>query len=120
MSTQYLKQAVVWGMLLWLIGYLLGIVFFMVLPHALIGWVIMPIGIALTLWVLLKKISFDSLKAYLGVGIIWALVAMVFDYFFLVRVFKPVDGYYKLDVYVYYVTTFLLPLLVGLKRSAKK
>jgi hypothetical protein len=41
----------------------------------------------------------------------------VFDYFLLVKVFKPVDGYYKLDVYLYYVLTFILPLIVGWRKS---
>ena len=47
-----LKDSLGWGFLLWLVGYALGIAFFAVLPARLIGWAVMPLGIALTLWVL--------------------------------------------------------------------
>lgn len=108
-----LKDTFGWGTVLWLFGYVLGIIFFMIMPPALIGWVITPIGIALTLWILFKKINNKSFRHYLFLSISWTLIAIVLDYFLLVKVFKPTDGYYKLDVYLYYVLTFLLPLVVG-------
>ena len=43
MHRQLLRDSFGWGFILWLIGYLLGIVFFFVLPSSLIGWVILPI-----------------------------------------------------------------------------
>jgi len=45
------------------------------------------------------------------------LIAVIFDYLFLVKMFKPTDGYYKLDVYLYYILTFLLPLIVGWRKK---
>ena len=54
MVRQFTKDALGWGFVLWLIGYVLGILFFAFVPSNLIGWVIMPIGIAVTLWILLK------------------------------------------------------------------
>lgn len=86
----------------------------------MIGFVIMPIGIVVTLWVLLKKIKSKSFKYYLLLSVFWTLIAIVCDYFFLVKFLKPEDGYYKLDVYLYYVLTFLLPLFVGLRKSKIK
>lgn len=118
MNKYILKNGVGWGFLLWLVGYILGIVFFMFVPPDLLGWAIMPIGILLTLWVLFKKIKYVSLPQFLMIGIIWTFIAIVFDYVFLVLVFKPADGYYKLDVYVYYLLTFLLPLIVGWRKTA--
>jgi hypothetical protein len=91
----------------------LGIVFFFVLPHPLIGWVIMPIGTIITLWVLFKKIQGDTLKYYFILGVSWTIIAVVFDYLFIVKTLKPADGYYKPDVYLYYTLTFLIPLIVG-------
>lgn len=73
----------------------------------------MPIGTLAALWVLVKKVKGDSIKYYLLLGIAWTLIAIVFDYFLLVKAFHPADGYYKLDVYLYYALTFLLPPLVG-------
>jgi hypothetical protein len=39
-------------------------------------------------------------------------MAVALDYIFLVKLFKATD-YYKVDVYVYYVLTLLLPIVVG-------
>ncbi len=116
-SNQLVKDTLGWGFLLWLIGYVLGIILFVVVPPAMIGWIITPIGIGITLWVLLKKIKSTSLSYYLIVGIAWTYMAIILDYFLLVKVFKPADGYYKLDVYIYYALTFLLPLIVGARKS---
>lgn len=113
MNKQFIIDAFVWGFVLWLIGYVLGIVLFVAVPPAMIGWVIMPIGIIITLLVLFKKIKNKSLKYYLAIAIVWTIIAIVCDYFLLVKVFKPTDGYYKLDVYIYYASTFILPLIAG-------
>lgn len=116
MSRQFLKDAFGWGFLLWVIGYGLGIALFIVLPTAILGWVITPIGLFIMLYVLFKKISSRSFHYYLSLAVVWTVIAIVCDYFFLVRVFNP-TAYYKLDVYVYYVLMFIVPLLVGWKRS---
>jgi uncharacterized membrane protein len=116
MNRQFFKDAFGWGVILWLIGYLLGVLLFPVAPARLIGWIIMPIGIIITLWVLLKKVKRESFKNYLLLALIWTLIAIILDYFLLVKVFNPADGYYKLDVYLYYLLTFILPVIVGLRR----
>ncbi len=119
MNRQLLKDAFGWGTILWFIGYLLGIVLFMLVPISLIGWIIMPIGVLVTLLVLFKKIKSNSLQYYLLLAVVWVLIAIVFDYLLLVKILKPEDGYYKLDVYLYYLLTFTLPLLVGWSKSKK-
>jgi hypothetical protein len=118
MSKQLLKDALGWGFALWIIGYILGFIFFAIVPPSLIGWVIMPIGIAVTLWVLLKKIKGDSFIYYLIVAVAWTLIAIIFDYLFIVIMLHPVDGYYKLDVHLYYALTFILPLIIGWRKKA--
>lgn len=117
MNKRFLQDAFLWGFFLWLIGYVLGIVLFVIIPHTLIGWVIMPIGVIITLLVLLKKIKSDSIHYYVLLAVIWTLIAVVCDYFFLVKIFNPEDGYYKPDVYLYYLLTFTLPLLIGWKKT---
>ena len=116
MNRQLLKDTIGWGFLLWFFGYALGIILFMVVPPSILGWIIMPIGTAVTLWVLMKRISGNSFRYFLLLSVAWTCIAIVFDYYFLVKVFKPADGYYKLDVYIYYVLTFLLPLFVGWRK----
>lgn len=119
MNKKQLIDLLGWGFLLWLIGYALGIMLFSIVPISMIGWIITPIGVALILWVLFKKIKGNTLLYYFCLAIVWTLIAIVFDYFFLVKAFKPADGYYKLDVYLYYALTFVLPLVVGwIKRGA--
>jgi hypothetical protein len=117
MTKQLYKDAFVWGFILWLIGYTLGIMLFTVVPLSVVGWIIMPIGTIITIWVLVKKVKVDSFQYYALLAVIWTLIAVVFDYFFLVKVFKPEDGYYKLDVYLYYTLTFVLPLIVGWRKK---
>ena len=120
MNKQLLKDVLGWGVVLWVIGYILGFVFFFILPPALIGWVIMPIGIVITLWVLLKKVQSEDFGHYLLVAICWTAIAVLLDYLFIVKVLNPADGYYKLDVYLYYAFTFSMPLIVGWWKQNKR
>jgi ABC-type uncharacterized transport system permease subunit len=120
MEKQFCKDALGWGFVLWLFGYLLGMILFFVMPKDLIGWAITPFGIIITLWALLKKIHSDKFDYYLHLGIVWALIAIVLDYIFLVKMLH-VEGYYKSDVCLYYALTFILPLVAyWYKKSGKK
>lgn len=112
-SKQLIFDSLGWGLALWLFGYLLGILAFFIVQPALIGWIVMPVGIGVTLLVLYKFVRSGSLFHYLTVALTWATIAVVCDYIFIVQMIKPADGYYKLDVYIYYVLTFVLPLLAG-------
>jgi len=112
MDKNFLKETFGWGFILWLIGYTLGFVLFFLVSPNMIGWIIMPIGIFVTIGVLLKKVRNNSFGSYVLLAAIWILMAIVLDYFLLVKLLDPDDGYYKLDVYVYYTTTFLLPVIV--------
>lgn len=120
MNKQILKDTLGWGFALWLIGYVLGFILFFVVPISIMGWVIMPIGIIITLCVLLKKVKNNSFRYYLLLAVVWTLIAIVFDYFFLVKILKPTDGYYKLDVYLYYGLTFTLPLIIGWYKNSNQ
>ena len=117
MTKQLFKDAFGWGFILWFIGYLLGIMLFTVVPLSVVGWIIMPIGTIITIWVLIKKVKTNTFQYYAMMAVVWTLIAIIFDYFFLVKLFKPVDGYYKLDVYLYYTLTFVLPLIVGWRKK---
>jgi hypothetical protein len=116
LNKQFYKDALGWGTVLWLIGYALGIVLFASVPLSMIGWIILPIGTIITLWVLFRKVKSEAFQYYLLLAVSWTLIAAAFDYFFLVKAFKPADGYYKLDVYLYYILTFVLPLFVGWRK----
>lgn len=113
MKHRFFKDAFGWGFLLWLLGYILGIILFPLVPLSLIGWVIMPIGTIATIWVLRKKVEGPTLGYYLMIGVVWTAIAIVFDYLLLVQLFKPADGYYKPDVYLYYALTFFIPPVIG-------
>jgi len=118
MTRQFVKDAFGWGFILWLIGFALGVMLFAFVPPSLIGWVIMPIGIIITLWILWRKVKADSFRYYALLAMVWVLIAIACDYLFLVKALKPADGYYKLDVYLYYALTFVLPLVVGWRKLA--
>jgi len=114
---QLLKDSIGWGIVLWLIGYILGFVFFFVLPTSMIGWAVMPIGLVITLWVLFRKVKADSFMYYFILAIVWTVIAVTFDYLFIIKLLNPADGYYKLDVYLYYALTFIIPLIVGWRKE---
>ena len=80
----------------------------------------MPIGIVITLWVLYRKIHSEKFNYFLKLGVVWTVMAVILDYIFIVIMFAPEDGYYKLDVYFYYLFTLTLPLLVGWMKTNKK
>jgi len=101
-----------WGIVLWLFGYILGIVFFAFVPKEQIGFYILPLGAAFTLWVLFKNIKREEFLCYFRVGLIWAVLAVVLDYLFIVKLFESTD-YYKPDVYIYYFLTFIFPIAFG-------
>ena len=113
MNKPALANAAGWGVALWLFGYVLGIVLFFVVPAAMIGWVILPIGTAVTVWVLLSRVERDTFRQYVILAAVWTEIAIVGDYLFIVLALNPDDGYYKLDVGLYYMLTFLLPFTVG-------
>jgi hypothetical protein len=54
-----------------------------------------------------------------SLALVWSAMAVVLDYLFIVKAFNPADGYYKADVYLYYLLTVLLPLAVGLRRRTQ-
>ena len=115
----FLRDYLGLGVALWLIGYILGFVFYAFVPANAIGWYIMPIGIVITLFIAYKFIKSNALQYYLKVACVWTILAIILDYLFLVKLLNPAGGYYKLDVYVYYGLTFILPLLVGWYKNKK-
>lgn len=117
---QIFLNTVKWGFVLWVIGYVLGIILFPFVPANMIGWVIAPVGTLITLWVLFKKIHREKFQCYVGLAVIWTLMAIALDYLFIVKALRPADGYYKADVYLYYALTFILPIIVGWCKSVKK
>lgn len=114
MNNKLLKTAVGWGIFLWVVGYILGFVFYELVPPSEVGWYIMPIGVLVTLWALFKKVRGASNGDYLGIAVVWTVIAIVLDWLFIVKALHPADGYYKPDVYVYYALTFIIPVAFGL------
>ena len=119
MKKQFLKDSLGWGFVLWFIGYILGIILFAFVSVEMIGWIITPFATVLTLWIIFRKIKGDSLKYYFLVAIAWFVIAVVGDYIFIVKAFNPPDGYYKFDVYLYYVLIFSLPVLAGWNKNKR-
>jgi len=115
----YLQYGAGWGLLLWFFGYLLGIALFPFVPTEQLGWYISPLGLAAAIFVLWRWAHIKTTAQGLIVGLIWAAIAIVMDYVFIVLLLQPTDGYYKADVYLYYTSTLVLPVLAGRLRSRK-
>jgi hypothetical protein len=120
---QWIKDTAGLGTGLWLIGYLASLVLFFTPYAGIMGWILLviftPITIAVTWWWFRQREGM-SLQYYAKVGIAWVLIAIVFDYLFIVQLFQA--AYYEADVFVYYALTFLIPVGVGLylQRSQNK
>lgn len=113
MNEQFLKSTLVWGFGLWFLGYILSFVLFFIVSPQYIGWIIMPLGILATIWVLVKKFTPQELSQYFVIGIVWIALAILLDYLFIVKALNPDDGYYKPSVFIYYVLTILIPGVYG-------
>ena len=53
------------------------------------------------------------------VALVWVVLAMILDYLFIVMAFNN-QSYYKADVFVYYLVTFLVPFVVGFRYGRGK
>lgn len=120
MRSLIVRDGLGWGFLLWLAGYFLGFCFYPFVPPAHIGWYVTPFGIALTCLVLWKWVRVSVVGEAILIGVIWTVVAIICDYFFLVKLLNPADGYYKLDVYLYYLFTLVLPVAAAMLRRARQ
>jgi hypothetical protein len=114
-----IRDVIGWGVLLWLVGYLLGFVFYAFVPVALIGWFVMPFGVALTALVLWRWVRIDSLPRAALLGLGWSAIAVIGDYAFIVKLLAPPDGYYKLDVYLYYLLMLAMPVAAAALRRGR-
>jgi len=80
----------------------------------------MPVAIGLACLVLWKWCRVDSIRQSILLGVAWSAIAIACDYFFIVKLLNPPDGYYKFDVYLYYLITLVLPLAAArLRRGAR-
>ncbi len=112
---QWIKDTAGLGVVLWLIGYLASLVLFFSPYAGIMGWILLaiftPVTIAVTWWWFRHRERLP-LQYYACVGVAWTLIAVVFDYLFIVLMFQAT--YYESDVFVYYAVTFLIPVGVGL------
>jgi hypothetical protein len=112
----FTKDATIPGIFFWLVGYIAGIVLFFTPYKESMGWVMLvtftPFTLLVTWW-WFKGRYYESLEYYAGVGIVWAVIAAVFDYVFIVILFHA-TAYYAFHIYLYYALMFFIPVVVGL------
>jgi hypothetical protein len=111
-----LVDAVLLGSAIWLIGYIISIILYGFVPSSLLGWILFVLLTPLTVYI--AYLRFRNRKEttgyYIVVALVWVILAVVFDYLFIVKALNA-QNYYKADVFVYYLVTFLVPFAVGLK-----
>jgi hypothetical protein len=116
----YVRDGLIWGTVLWLFGYALGFLLFPFVPTDLIGWYIMPVGLAATAIVLWRFVKVANFQYAFTIGLIWCVLAIILDFVFLVMLLNTGDGYYRPDVYVYYASAFLMPIAAALLRGFRR
>lgn len=113
---QWVKDTAGLGIAFWLIGYLASLVLFFTPYAATMGWILTaiftPVTIVIT-WLWFRWREHLPVQYYAGVGVAWMLIAVAFDFLFIVMLFQATT-YYKPDVFVYYALTFLIPVAAGL------
>lgn len=102
------------GFGLWLLGYIAGIALFFTPFKDTLGWVIFAFFTPMTILVAYLRFRdrTRSLMYFVMVGVAWTAIAVVLDYLFIVLLFNS-QGYYKLDVFVYYAAMLLIPVGIG-------
>lgn len=110
----WIKDGVLLGSALWLMGYLASIPLFFTIAADVMGWILIgvftPVTLIITWWWFRDRGL--PLRYFAGIGATWTIIAVAFDYLFIVRLFRA--DYYAPDVFAYYALTFLIPVLVGL------
>lgn len=112
---QYLRDTLGLGLAFWLIGYLLSLVLYFIVPPGIMGWILFvaltPVMVVVT-W---RWFSDRNLPItyFLQVAAFWTVIAMVGDFLFIVLLFSA-QTYYQADVLVYYLVTFLVPVGIGI------
>jgi len=108
------------GVALWLVGFAASIMLWGTVSPDMIGWVLFVIFLPLMLYVPYRRFRNrkESVGYYFLVSAVWALIAITFDYVFIVKMFSS-TSYYKLDVFVYYTITFFAPFLIGTRYGMK-
>jgi hypothetical protein len=113
---QSIKDTAGPGTFFWLVGFLAGMVLFFTPFKDNMRWIIMaifkPFTILVTWWWFRQR-GYLSPEYYAGVGIAWALIAVVLDYLFIVQLLSS-PAYYSLHIYLYYALMFLIPVGVGM------
>jgi hypothetical protein len=67
-------------------------VLFFVFPPSAIGWIVMPIGVVITLWVVASRVPANCVQDFVTLAAVWTAIAVVCDYLFLVKALNPPDG----------------------------
>lgn len=103
------------GFFLWFLGYIASIILYFLVLSEIIGWILFvlftPIFIVITFARFRKRLL--PFRYYVVVSVTWTGIAILFDFLFIVKLFNP-DNYYHLSVLVYYLETFLGPLVMGI------
>lgn len=121
MNKSFLKDAVGGGLILWAVGFLLGMILFTFVDVSMMGWIIMPIVVivAILLSARMAKAHPAALSYFIGVGAMWFGIALILDYLILVRGYRA-QNYYDLDIIIYYAGMFFIPSIVAMIVFGKK
>lgn len=110
---QWITDMIGLGTGFWLFGYILSIVLFFSPYASSMGWILLsvctPVTIAITWWWF--RVREHPCVYYCKVGLVWTVIAIVFDFLFIVVLLQAT--YYGADVFVYYTLTFLIPVCIG-------
>jgi hypothetical protein len=112
---QWFNDTLGLGFLLWFIGYIASIILFFLVPSDVIGWILFVLFTPVLIAITVTRFRNRSLHLgyYVIIAVIWTGIAIAADFLFIVLLFNP-DNYYHASVLLYYLETFLAPVIMGI------
>lgn len=116
MKKYALVDTLIYGLVIWLVGFVLGMVLFPFVEISVMGWILMPVTLIVALLLSLRirrKRSAGAVSYFIGVGLSWVALSLILDYAILVKGYDA-ENFYDVDIIIYYVGVLLIPILASL------
>lgn len=116
MKKYALVDTLVYGLVIWLVGFVLGMVLFPFVEISVMGWILMPVTLIVALFLSMRirrKRSAAAVSTFIGVGLSWVALSLILDYAILVKGYSA-ENFYDVDIIIYYIGVLLIPIIVSL------
>ncbi len=115
MNKKHIIDTLGYGLMYWMIGFILGMIFLIFVPIRYVGWPIL--AIMFPLMIFLTMVRFEArtkpIYYYFVTGFVWLGVIALLDYLIVMKGFGNMQ-YYDFDLYLTYALILIIPITYGL------